>query len=72
VHMNYIGFPLVGDPLYGPQKTITRKHGQFLHAKTLGFIHPKTEEYLEFSTPLPDYFTEVIETLRQQVIDLQR
>ncbi|MGL4973169.1 MAG: RluA family pseudouridine synthase [Culicoidibacterales bacterium] len=72
VHMNYIGFPLVGDPLYGPQKTITRQHGQFLHAKTLGFIHPKTEEYLEFSTPLPTYFTEVIEKLRQQVIDEQR
>lgn len=67
VHMNYIGFPLVGDPLYGPQKTITRKHGQFLHAKTLGFVHPRTEEYLEFSAPLPDYFTAVIEELRQQV-----
>lgn len=67
VHMNYIGFPLAGDPLYGPQKTITRKHGQFLHAKTLGFVHPATEEYVEFSAPLPDYFEAVLEELRAQV-----
>ncbi|MGL5296173.1 MAG: RluA family pseudouridine synthase [Culicoidibacterales bacterium] len=72
VHMNYIGFPLVGDPLYGPQKTITRKHGQFLHAQTLGFMHPRTDEYIEFSAPLPTYFTEVIESLRQQVQDDER
>ncbi|HBT72610.1 MAG TPA: RluA family pseudouridine synthase, partial [Lysinibacillus sp.] len=55
VHMNYIGFPLVGDPKYGPKKTIDFG-GQVLHAATLGFDHPSSGEYLEFETPLPvDY-----------------
>lgn len=68
VHMRYIGFPLAGDPQYGPRKTIETKYGQFLHAATLGFNHPKTQAYLEFSAPLPDYFEETInnlENLRQ-------
>lgn len=54
-HMRYIDHPVVGDPLYGPKKVIG-DHGQFLHAKTLGFQHPKTGEFLEFDSPLPDYF----------------
>ena len=63
VHMKYIGYPLAGDPKYGPRKT-PDLNGQALHAAVLGFIHPRTEEYLEFEAPLPDYFVEFLETLR--------
>ncbi len=62
VHLDYIGHPLVGDPKYGRRKTET-KYGQFLHAKTLGFIHPNTLEYMEFDSELPLYFKEHLETL---------
>ncbi len=62
VHLNYIGYPLVGDPKYGRKKTDTT-HGQFLHAKTLGFIHPTTKEYMEFDSELPKYFTDHLESL---------
>lgn len=65
VHMKYIGFPLLGDPLYGPKK-VEGEHGQFLHAKTLGFVHPRTKELLEFDSPLPDYFKEKLEELRNK------
>ena len=61
-HMKYIGHPVVGDPLYGPKKVIG-DHGQFLHAKTLGFNHPKTNQFLEFDSPLPDFFEEFLKTL---------
>ncbi|MFP3916348.1 RluA family pseudouridine synthase [Lysinibacillus telephonicus] len=64
VHMNYIGFPLVGDPKYGPKKTIDFG-GQVLHAGVLGFIHPTSKEYLEFEVPLPDDFVALLEQLRQ-------
>ena len=60
--MKYIGHPVVGDPLYGPKKVIG-DHGQFLHAKTLGFNHPKTNQFLEFDSPLPDFFEEFLKTL---------
>jgi len=63
VHMKYIGYPLAGDPKYGPRKTVDL-NGQALHAAVLGFIHPRTEEYLEFEAPLPAYFIEFLETLR--------
>lgn len=63
VHMDYIGFPIAGDPLYGPKKTLPGK-GQFLHAKTLGFEHPKTHEILTFSSELPELFLETLENLR--------
>lgn len=63
VHMNYIGFPLAGDPKYGPRKTIDFG-GQVLHAGVLGFIHPVTKEYLEFESPLPEDFKKLIEELR--------
>ncbi|MCC4722119.1 RluA family pseudouridine synthase [Salinicoccus sp. RF5] len=62
VHMKYIGYPLAGDPKYGPRKTLETE-GQMLHAGALGFIHPKTGEYLEFTAPLPDQFEDVLETL---------
>ncbi|WP_077211456.1 RluA family pseudouridine synthase [Bacillus dakarensis] len=63
VHMKYIGYPLAGDPKYGPRKTL-QIDGQALHAGILGFTHPRTEEYLEFEAPLPSYFEELLETLR--------
>ena len=66
VHMRYIGFPLAGDPKYGPKKTLDTSHGQFLHAKILGFNHPKTGEYLEFEAPLPDYFEQTVARLAQR------
>ncbi|MGI8384533.1 RluA family pseudouridine synthase [Robertmurraya sp. P23] len=63
VHMKYIGYPLVGDPKYGPRKTLDIG-GQALHAGVLGFNHPRTNEYLEFEAPLPEYFIELLESLR--------
>ncbi len=56
VHMAYIGHPLAGDPLYGPKKVISSLNGQCLHAKTLGFTHPRTGDYMEFSCEEPDVF----------------
>jgi len=55
VHLQSIGHPLVGDPLYGPKKTL-KGHGQFLHAKLLGFKHPVTGQLLQFEAPLPPIF----------------
>lgn len=55
VHMSYIGYPVYGDPKYGKKKD-DQSHGQLLHARILGFIHPTTGEYMEFTSPLPDYF----------------
>jgi 23S rRNA pseudouridine1911/1915/1917 synthase len=63
VHMKYIGFPLAGDPKYGPRKTLDL-NGQALHAGLLGFNHPRTNEYLEFEAPLPAEFEELLENLR--------
>lgn len=65
VHMKYIGHPLAGDPLYGPKKTI-HGNGQFLHAKKLGFIHPRTKEQLVFERPVPEIFQETIQKLRNK------
>lgn len=64
VHMSYIGHPLVGDPVYGFKKQKFKLKGQALHAQTLGFIHPRTGEYMEFSAPLPQYFIDLIEKLK--------
>ena len=64
VHMKYIGHPLVGDPLYGP-KHVIGDSGQFLHAKLIGFNHPRTGEYLEFEVDMPDNFKEILERLRK-------
>ncbi|MEH7492963.1 RluA family pseudouridine synthase [Neobacillus niacini] len=63
VHMKYIGYPLAGDPKYGPKKTLDI-NGQALHAGILGFNHPRTNEYLEFEAPLPKEFEELVEQLR--------
>jgi 23S rRNA pseudouridine1911/1915/1917 synthase len=56
VHMALIGHPVAGDPVYGPKKIIGWLDGQCLHARTLGFLHPASGEYMEFTTELPDYF----------------
>ncbi|XVG99532.1 RluA family pseudouridine synthase [Eubacteriales bacterium KG127] len=63
VHMSSIGHPIVGDKLYGPRKTPWKLDGQMLHAKTIGFVHPRTRKYLEFSAPIPDEFRSRIEKL---------
>lgn len=64
VHMSYIGHPLLGDEVYGPVNSKFKNlQGQTLHAATIGFIHPTTEEYMEFSAPLPDYFEKLLKTL---------
>ncbi len=65
VHLKWIGHPLVGDPTYGPRKTIDT-HGQALHAKTLGFIHPTSGEYMEFEAPLPPEFKNTIQIIEQE------
>lgn len=65
VHMKYIGYPVTGDPQYGPKKTIA-EHGQYLHAKTLGFKHPRTGQYMEWEAPLPDYFLKFLDIIRQE------
>ncbi len=65
VHMAYIGHPLAGDDVYGPAKVITSLGGQCLHACKLGFIHPVTGEYLEFTADPPESFVSFREKLRQ-------
>ncbi len=66
VHMASIGHPLLGDEVYGPSgKQPFRLQGQCLHAMTLGFLHPSTEEYVEFEAPLPEYFTQLLKNFRK-------
>ncbi|MCG7420327.1 RluA family pseudouridine synthase [Macrococcus epidermidis] len=64
VHMKHIGFPLVGDPKYGPKKTM-EIDGQALHAGVIGFEHPVTGEYIERTAPIPEYFEEILTKLRK-------
>ena len=66
VHMKYIGFPLVGDPKYGPKNPFPID-GQALHAAVLGFLHPRTNEYIEFKTDIPDDIQAILQQLRQRV-----
>ncbi|WP_297989069.1 RluA family pseudouridine synthase [Anoxybacillus sp.] len=63
VHMKYIGYPLAGDPKYGPRKTLPID-GQALHAGVLGFHHPRTGEYLQFEAPIPYEFERLLDMLR--------
>lgn len=63
VHMAYLGHPVAGDPVYGVKKVITSLGGQCLHARVIGFIHPTTGEYLEFTSELPAYFTTFLKKL---------
>lgn len=64
VHMKYIGYPLVGDPKYGPKKTMDIG-GQALHAGLIGFTHPRTGEYIERTASLPEEFEKLIEDIRR-------
>lgn len=63
VHMASIGHPLLGDSIYGPDRSKWNLEGQVLHAQVLGFIHPSTKEYMEFEAPIPDYFKELLKNL---------
>lgn len=63
VHMAYTGHPIAGDAVYGPKKVITSLNGQCLHAGEIGFVHPRTNEYMEFKTDLPDYFKSFLSKL---------
>ena len=65
VHMASIGHPLAGDPVYGPKKVITELDGQCLHAGLIGFIHPTTGEYMEFTSEIPQYFTSYLAKLKE-------
>jgi 23S rRNA pseudouridine1911/1915/1917 synthase len=66
VHMAYKGHPLLGDYVYGPKKNPFAVDGQLLHAYLLGFIHPRSGEYMEFESPLPEEFQKVLIKLRNQ------
>jgi len=63
VHMAYLGHPVAGDPVYGPKKVITSLAGQCLHARVIGFVHPRDGRYLEFESPLPDSFLRFLHSL---------
>ena len=68
VHMASIGHPLLGDELYGGARSgFQQLQGQTLHAETIGFIHPSTGEYMEFSAPLPDYFEKLLKQFRNHL-----
>ena len=64
VHMEYLGYPLVGDPKYSPMKTPFSIQGQALHSQTLEFIHPRTGERLSFEAPLPEDMHKIVTRLR--------
>ena len=64
VHMAYIGHPVAGDDVYGPKKCAAGLVGQCLHAKKIGFIHPKSRDYMEFESELPDYFEGFLKKVR--------
>lgn len=66
VHLASLGHPVAGDPVYGPKKVIGALGGQCLHAGLIGFIHPRTGEYMEFCAPLPPYFVDFLAKLRSQ------
>jgi len=66
VHMNYIDHPVVNDPVYGRRKLIDET-GQCLHAKTIGFIHPTTKKYMEFTSELPKCFTDILNKFEEEI-----
>lgn len=66
VHMTYIGHPLLGDTVYGKKKQPFSLEGQVLHARVLGFVHPRTGEYMEFEAPLPPYFEKLLVRLQEE------
>ena len=66
VHMSHIGHPLMGDPVYMPRKEPIHCAGQMLHAKSIGFVSPSKNEYIEFDSDLPDHFKKALEYLRNK------
>ena len=64
VHMASISHPVLGDDIYGPKKSSYQLQGQVLHARTLGFNHPRTNQYIEFTSRLPQYFDDLLKQLR--------
>lgn len=66
VHMAYIGHPVAGDPVYGPKKPVPNLNGQCLHARVIGFIHPRDGRYIEITSELPAYFTNFLAKLNRQ------
>ena len=67
VHMASLGHAVAGDDVYGPQKVITKLGGQCLHARKIGFVHPATHEYMEFTSDLPQYFTKFLNECRGKI-----
>lgn len=67
VHMASIRHPLLGDEVYGPARCPFKLQGQTLHAQVLGFVHPRTNTYMEFEAPLPEYFQDLLRILFTQV-----
>lgn len=65
VHMAHKGHPVAGDTVYGPKNTPKSLQGQCLHAGVIGFVHPRSGEYLEFEAPLPEYFENFLSKLRK-------
>lgn len=65
VHALSINHPLLGDPIYGPKNIKFKTKGQTLHARKLGFIHPRSKEYIEFNSELPEYFRNIIQKLKK-------
>lgn len=65
VHMSYINHPLLGDEIYSGKKESMKLQGQCLHAMVLGFIHPTTNEYMEFKAPVPEYFNEILKKFKK-------
>lgn len=68
VHLAYIKHPLLGDEVYGNKSSRFNLRGQVLHAKTLGFKHPSTGEYIEFDAPIPEYFQKLLTVIRSNTI----
>jgi 23S rRNA pseudouridine1911/1915/1917 synthase len=66
VHMAYLGHPIAGDPVYGPKKPVPNLNGQCLHARVIGFIHPRDGRYIEITSDLPAYFTDFLARLRRE------
>lgn len=66
VHMAHIGHPILGDEIYGGKNSGFKTFGQTLHAETISFIHPKTNELIEINAPLPEYFEKILKILREK------
>lgn len=67
VHMAYISHPVAGDAVYGPKKVIASLNGQCLHARVIGFVHPRDDRYIEITSQLPAYFTDYLNYLKRQM-----